>query len=77
TIEEYRQADCNSDCVGAVNGGGWPYAWTVHAPLYVTEEANCTSYCNGSLRIWGNEVLECVFGRLKPAHTIVLFSYGA
>ena len=29
------------------------------------------------LRAWSNEVIECQFNRLKPAHTRVLFAYAA
>ena len=50
--------------------------------LDVAEETKVTLFRSGSsragdrLRTFGNEQLECVINRLKPAHTRVLFAYG-
>lgn len=46
------------------------------------EDTNVTAFRAGqstageALRTWGNESLECLLERLKPAHTRVLFAYG-
>jgi uncharacterized protein YmfQ (DUF2313 family) len=56
----------------------WAYAWRVNAP-----EVNIFYFRSGQstaserLRDWGNAVLECILTRLKPAHTILHFGYGA
>lgn len=36
-----------------------------------------SSGAEDSLAAWGNSVFECVINRVRPAHTIVLFGYGA
>lgn len=58
-------------------GDEWAHIWRVHVPVAV---AVVPFRVGGStvgepLRAWGNEVLECQFNRLKPAHTRVLFAY--
>jgi uncharacterized protein YmfQ (DUF2313 family) len=37
----------------------------------------CISTCIDELQTWGNDQLECLINRLKPAHTQVEFAYGA
>lgn len=58
-------------------GSDWQFAWQVNAP------ANSVSYfavgqnvAGDPLATWGNVLLECVFQRAKPAHTVVLFAYA-
>jgi uncharacterized protein YmfQ (DUF2313 family) len=77
TVTEFDQfrADINS-AGDPVNGEAWEYTWRVNAPL------NSIVYFRASLSAageplaeWGNDRLECVINKLKPAHTIVLFSY--
>lgn len=57
---------------------GWIYHWRINAPdetIYdfsVDEDGVETG-----LRYWGNELLECVMNRIKPAHTQLLFAYGS
>lgn len=54
-----------------------PAAWRIHAPAETITEMTCNDTCNDALRTWGNEQLECTFNRIKPAHTELLFAYGA
>lgn len=55
----------------------WPYVWRVHAVDDTIRESTCMDLCTDPLRTWGNEHLECAIGRLKPAHTHVIFAYTA
>ncbi|MEW4983059.1 MAG: putative phage tail protein [Cycloclasticus sp.] len=65
---------------GSVNeliyGQNWQFAWQVNAPAETVTELTISSDVNTALASWGNTRLECVLTRLKPAHTIILFSYG-
>lgn len=54
-----------------------PAVWRVHAPDETVIEMTCDDTCNDALRTWGNEQLECTLNRIKPAHTQLLFAYGA
>lgn len=54
-----------------------PAVWRVHAPAVTITEMTCNDTCNDALRVWGNEQLECLLGRVAPAHTVVQFAYGA
>jgi uncharacterized protein YmfQ (DUF2313 family) len=61
----------------ALNGADWAYVWRVNAPeTTVRTFAVGQSTVGEQLRTWGNELLECVLTRRKPAHTHILFSYG-
>jgi uncharacterized protein YmfQ (DUF2313 family) len=77
TIEEFRQFTCTSRCNEALNPPPWQYAWRVRAPANTVRVMTCQSGCDEPLASWGNQILECVIGRLKPAHTSVIFAYGA
>ena len=58
-------------------GDAWAFAWQVNAPETTIWEFKAGHSTAGEpLRTWGNEKLECVIERLKPAHTEVLFAYG-
>ncbi|MDO8706437.1 MAG: DUF2313 domain-containing protein [Sulfuricaulis sp.] len=54
---------------------GLPHRWRVNAPATTVTEATCLSPCTTPLRSWGNQSLQCVMNRLKPAHSDLLFSF--
>ena len=79
TINEYRPFRCGiSSCGDPLNGQDWTHYWAVE----VSEEVNVRYFSCGTstvgepLRTWGDTLLECVFNKLKPAHTHVNFNYG-
>lgn len=78
TITEYRQFRAGISRVGdAVCGEDWLYTWRINAPeTTIIEFRAGLSVVGEPLRSWGNELLECVFNRLKPAHTVLLFGYA-
>jgi uncharacterized protein YmfQ (DUF2313 family) len=77
TIEEFRVFTCVSRCIDALNPPPWQHAWRVRAPTNTVRTMTAESGCDEPLASWGNQILECVIGRLKPAHTHVIFAYGA
>ena len=77
TITEFSPFTVISDVNHPLYDTDWWFAWQVNAP---EETVRCMTVLSGveePLCDWGNEILECVINRLKPAHTHVLFSYGA
>ena len=78
SITEFGLFQVGISAVGdALNGDDWLYSWLVSAPEETIREfAVGESAVSDPLRSWGNELLECVIRKLKPAHTEVLFNYG-
>lgn len=76
TIEEHRVYTCDSGCDQPIHNEPWRFVWTVRAPAVTIREFTCQSACDDPLSSWGNEALECIIRRLKPAHTFVIFAYG-
>ncbi|MEC5321137.1 putative phage tail protein [Brenneria populi subsp. brevivirga] len=77
TITEYRQARAGiSVCRDPINGGDYPFAWTVNAGETTVAWAWCgQTYAGDPLRSWGNKTLECALNKVAPSHTIINFSY--
>jgi uncharacterized protein YmfQ (DUF2313 family) len=62
TITEFGPLACTDPCTGAVASTLWWWTWQLNVPG-VTDDPDAT--------------LESVMRRLKPAHTFVIFKYGA
>lgn len=78
TITEFSPFVAGDSAGDYVYGDDWAYAWQVNAPEEtVTYFAAGEGSAGDPLASWGNELLECVINRLKPAHTIVIFAYGS
>jgi uncharacterized protein YmfQ (DUF2313 family) len=55
----------------------WAFTWEVNAPLAsIIPFLMGQSAMGDALQTWNNAVLECELNEIKPAHTILLFSYG-
>ncbi len=78
TITEFHPFQVGESAVGdALNGDPWIFAWQVNAPAGQIREFKVGESAVGDpLRSWGDELLECVIERLKPAHTHVIFAYA-
>lgn len=76
TIDEYNPWTCIDPCNEPIYGEDWWFAFGVNAPAETIREATCMDPCTDPLRSWGNTILECVIDRLKPAHTLAIYSYG-
>ena len=79
TVEEFRPFRFGQGRFGTpICGPDWAFAWRVRAPeTTVTPFRFGQSAFGEPLRVWGNERLECTLTRLKPAHTVIIFAYGA
>lgn len=75
TITEYKTFTVRSKVNDPLNDLPWRFVFTVNAPLNTVRRFTVRSAVNEPLAAWGNELLECVISRLKPAHTHVLFAY--
>lgn len=84
TIDEFRPFRCGDVCGGRTYGAEWRHVWRMNIlpndydvpddQFYVTQ-FRCGDRCGKRLRGWGAINLECLVGRHKPAHSVVLFSY--
>ncbi len=77
TITEFDPFRVNINAVGdALNGVNWQFVWQVNSALNTIIWFRAgLSAAGEALAVWGNDRLECVINRLKPAHTTVIFSY--
>lgn len=77
TITAFRPTSCESSCESALVDEPWRFAWQVNLPHEGDNYgAFCAdSVCTDAVDYYLMGVLECVFMRLKPAHTYVLFTY--
>ncbi len=75
TVTEFDLHDVDDSVEHPLTGAPWQFAWRVNAPLNTIGVLAVTDTVADPLAWWGNELLECVINRLKPAHTHVLFAY--
>ena len=75
TISEFRAHTVDDDVEYLLYGQAWNFAWQVNAALNTVTEMTVDTTVDEPLAAWGNALLECVISRLKPAHTLALFSY--
>ncbi|SDH81278.1 Uncharacterized protein YmfQ in lambdoid prophage, DUF2313 family [Pseudomonas flavescens] len=79
TITEYRPFRAGLGRAGdPVAGDGWTSAWRVNAPATTVFRAVTGRVAAGeALSVWGNKSLECRLSAMAPAHTTLIFGYGA
>jgi uncharacterized protein YmfQ (DUF2313 family) len=75
TITEFDPFSVADDVENHIYGDDWGYAWQVNAAQDTVGAFSATDTVADPLAWWGNDMLECLIGRLKPAHTIALFAY--
>ncbi len=76
TISKYAVTDCEGDCEDPVLEEAWVFAFQVNAAATTVVDATCESTCEDRLQEYGNDVLECVIDRIKPAHSLAIYTYG-
>tara|TARA_R110000772_G_scaffold64331_1_gene143979 strand:+ start:80 stop:664 length:585 start_codon:yes stop_codon:yes gene_type:complete len=76
TITEFDPFTVASTVDESIYGEDWQFAWQVNSPSETVNFLTVASDVDTPLANWGNQRLECAITRLKPAHTIVQFSYG-
>jgi uncharacterized protein YmfQ (DUF2313 family) len=77
TLTEFDLHTCNSTCEAPVTDLQWRFAWQINVSSAQTvSEQTCEDTCETALASWGNAEFECTLRRLKPAHTLLIFTYG-
>lgn len=78
TIYEYRQFQAGRSVAGdPVSNGPWVHVWQVNAEDSVAQRFSAgQNFAGDPLAVYADAVLECAITKRKPAHTIVLFTYG-
>lgn len=76
TIDELTPHSVISPVNHALYGTGVRFTWLVYAPATTNFYHSVSGPVNEALSVITNNLLECVFQRLKPAHTTVLFNYS-
>jgi uncharacterized protein YmfQ (DUF2313 family) len=89
-IVEFRPMRTWSSCTDALNPDqviaapgaeprsiGWPHTWLVRVLNFdlSIRWMRCDGGCTEFLREWARGEIECVFERIKPAQTLIIFSY--
>jgi uncharacterized protein YmfQ (DUF2313 family) len=74
-INEISPHDVTKPVNYPLYGQDWQFVFQVVAPEYTIRYKTVASSVADPLAWWGNEALECLIRRLKPAHTIVQFLY--
>jgi uncharacterized protein YmfQ (DUF2313 family) len=79
TITEFRPFEVGLNRAGdPLYGEAWAHTWQVNIPsTAIVYFSTGGSTAGDPLRNWGNSILECVLEALKPAHTILIFTYGS
>lgn len=78
-VYEYAPWTCVDTCAEPIAGSDWRHVWALQIPgegrvTYFT----ATSPCIEPLANWSAvESITCVINRLKPAHTLCYFDFGA
>ncbi len=75
-VEEFRPFRVGAGRVGTpIYGQDWASAWRIRTAASTIAAFRLRRSAVGEpLRSWGNDHLECVMRRLKPAHTTLLFA---
>lgn len=74
-ITEYQPHDVEDDVDEPLYGDAWQFEWLVTAPGEQLVEFTVDDPVDDSLGGFGNQRLECVITRARPAHTHVSFEY--
>lgn len=78
TITSFKPTNAEMGCEDAVRDESWRRAWQVNMPnqqnvhrLFSAESAS-----EDPVDVYRQGPVECLIGKLKPAHTLVLFNYN-
>ena len=77
TITEFQLFTMGSSMGDPITSEADIYSFQVNAPEETIRDfVSGGSQSGDRLREWGNEQLECLINKYKPAHTIATFAYG-
>ena len=75
TITEFHEHTVDDDIDYPLTDEDWVFAFEVNALGTTVNDFTVDGNVDDPLAYWGNAILECVLDRIKPAHTIVVYSY--
>ncbi|MBJ7537156.1 YmfQ family protein [Marinomonas transparens] len=75
TITEYQTSMYGERFGGLYGGEDWAFTWQINAASINFKTRHYGDPWGEAYRTWSNQRLECVFNRLKQAHTHLIFSY--
>lgn len=77
TITQFRPRRFGDRFGTPMRGAAWAYAWQVNAATKpVTYRQFGSSLFGEPYSTFGSTVLQCELDRIKPAHTVLIFSYS-
>lgn len=78
TITSFKPTTCEMTCDGAVMDETWRFAWQVNIPNQknVHRFFGAESASDEAIDTYKQGVVECLFKKLKPAASLVLFNYN-
>ena len=78
SIYEYNRFTAgHSTCGEALTNDDWHFTWRVKAESLITGRFRAGLGRAGEpLQVFGNEILECILNKWKPAHTYIIFDYS-
>jgi len=74
-IDGYRPFVAGSLAGEELRGDEWAFVFTVVADARTVHWFTAGCAAGEPLAWWGNDPLECIINRFKPAHTVALFAY--
>jgi uncharacterized protein YmfQ (DUF2313 family) len=78
SITSFKPTTCEMSCEAPLMEEDWRSAWRVNVPgqQNIHRFFTCESSCEDPVDSYKQGPLECLFIKLKPADSIVLFNYG-
>lgn len=78
TVTTFEPFRVSQNAVGdPLYGAEWMFVWQVNSALNTIKYFKVNENAVGDpLATWGNDALECLIEKYKPAHTLVLYSYN-
>ena len=76
TITEFSAHTVEHDVEHPIYDIQWTFAWQVNAPLNTVGHITVEDSVEDAISWFGNEQLECVLERIRPAHTVLIVAYS-
>ncbi len=76
TITEFTMGHMNDPMNYPMYGFLWRNAWQVNGIANPVTYKPMNGAMNDPFATWGTTAVECLFNRLKPAHTTVIYNYA-
>lgn len=77
TITQFAPSRFGRPFGNTFGGADWAFTWQVNAPSYTINSQKFGQSFGDPFATFNNSALGCLINRAAPAHTIVLYKYGA